>query len=153
MDVLCAREDVDPSRVGIGGLSGGGLRTVYLAGLDDRVRCAVCVGMMTTWRDYLLSKSHSHTWMIYVPHLPTEMDYPDILGMRAPLPALVQNNSEDPLFTRPEMERADEILREVYEKADAPDRYRCDFYPGEHKFDLEMQSDAFEWFDRWLAAP
>ncbi len=153
LDVLCAREEVEPGRVGIGGLSGGGLRTVYLGGLDDRVRCAVCVGMMTTWRDYLLNKSHRHTWMIYVPHLPTEMDYPDILGMRAPLPTLVQNNSEDPLFTLAEMERADEILREVYEKADAPDSFRCDFYPGEHKFDLEMQSDAFDWFDRWLAAP
>ena len=36
-----------------GGLSGGGLRTVYLAGTDDRIACACCVGMMTTWLDYL----------------------------------------------------------------------------------------------------
>ena len=151
LDVLCARDDVDARRVGIGGLSGGGLRTVYLAGLDDRVRCAVCVGMMTTWRDYLLNKSHSHTWMIYVPHLPTEMDYPDILGMRAPLPTFVQNNTEDPLFTRSEMERADAMLRELYAKADATDNYRSAFYAGEHKFDIAMQSDAFDWFDRWLA--
>ena len=57
LDVLCARADVDPARVGCGGLSGGGLRTVFLAGMDDRIRCTVCVGMMTTWRDYLLHKS------------------------------------------------------------------------------------------------
>ena len=151
LDVLCGRDDVDAERVGIGGLSGGGLRTVYLAGLDDRVRCAVCVGMMTTWRDLLLNKSHTHTWMIYVPHLATEMDYPDILGMRAPLPTLVQNNTEDPLFTLTEMRRADVMLRQLYEKADAADRYRCGFYAGEHKFDIAMQSDAFDWFDRWLA--
>ncbi len=151
LDVLCARSDVDAQRVGIGGLSGGGLRTVYLAGLDDRVRCAVCVGMMTTWRDCLLDKSHTHTWMIYVPHLPTEMDYPEILGMRAPLPTLVQNNTEDPLFTLAEMERADAMLNELYEKAEAADRYRCAYYAGGHKFDAEMQSDAFSWFDRWLA--
>ena len=150
LDVLCARGDVDARRVGIGGLSGGGLRTVYLAGLDDRVRCAVCVGMMTTWRDLLLNKSHTHTWMIYVPHLPLEMDFPDILGMRAPLPTLVQNNTEDPLFTLTEMERADTMLRRLYAKADAADHYRCAFYDGEHKFDIEMQADAFDWFDRWL---
>jgi len=47
--------------------SGGGLRTVYLGGLDDRIHCACCVGMMTTWRDYLLNKCHTHTWMIYIP--------------------------------------------------------------------------------------
>ena len=41
LDVLCARPDVDPERVGCAGLSGGGLRTVYLAGLDDRIRCCL----------------------------------------------------------------------------------------------------------------
>ena len=70
LDYLCSRPDVDPARVGCGGLSGGGLRTVYLAGTDDRIACACCVGMMTTWRDYLLNKCHTHTWMVYIPGLP-----------------------------------------------------------------------------------
>lgn len=150
VDVLCARSDVDETRIGCGGLSGGGLRTVFLAGVDERIACAVCVGMMSTWRDFLLHKSHTHTWMIYVPLLPTELDYPEILGLRVPQPTLVQNNREDPLFTLPEMERADRILQEVFEKADAGDRYRCSYYPGPHKFDLPMQDEAFEWFERWL---
>ena len=71
--------------------------------------------------------------------------------MRAPLPTLVQNNTEDPLFTLTEMRRADVMLRQLYEKAEAADHYRCGFYAGEHKFDIAMQSDAFDWFDRWLA--
>ena len=50
----------------------------------------------------------------------------------------------------PEMERADRILKDVYGKAEAAERYRGSFYPGPHKFDLEMQEEAFEWFDRWL---
>ena len=150
LDILCARDDVDPERIGCGGLSGGGMRTAYLSGTDDRVRCAVCVGLMSTWRDYLLYKSHTHTWMLYVPLLPRDLDYPEILGLRAPLPSLVLNNSDDPLFTLPEMQRADEILAEVYLRADAEERYRCSFYPGPHKFDLAMQEEAFGWFDRWL---
>jgi dienelactone hydrolase len=152
LDVLCAREDVDGSRVGCGGLSGGGLRTVYLGGIDPRIRCAVCAGMMTTWRDYLLNVSFTHTWMVYIPLLPRDLDYPEILGLRVPLPTMVLNNNDDPLFTLPEMERADDMLRQVYEKADAADRYRCSFYPGSHKFDREMQTEAFGWFDRWLKA-
>jgi len=150
LDVLCAREEVDAERVGCGGLSGGGMRTVFLGGSDPRIGCAVCVGMMTTWRDYLLHKSHTHTWMVYVPLLPRDLDYPEILGLRVPLPTLVQNNNEDQLFTKPEMERACAILQAIYEKAGAADRYRCTFYPGPHKFDLEMQAEAFDWFDRWL---
>lgn len=150
LDVLCTREDVDAARVGCCGLSGGGMRTVFLGGVDPRISCAVCVGMMTTWRDYLLNKSFDHTWMVYVPLLPRDLDYPEILGLRVPLPTLVLNDSDDELFTLPEMERAAAILQEVYEKAGAADRYRCTFYPGPHKFDLEMQIEAFTWFDQWL---
>lgn len=150
LDYLCARPDVDAARVGCCGLSGGGLRTVYLTGLDARIRCACCVGMMTTWRDYLLNKSYTHTWMAYIPGLPRDIDYPEILGLAVPNPVLVLNNRDDQLFTLPEMERADRMLGDVYRKAGAPDHYRASFYPGPHKFDLAMQREAFEWFDRWL---
>ncbi|MBI3209268.1 MAG: hypothetical protein HYZ37_10265 [Candidatus Solibacter usitatus] len=150
LDVLCARPDVDASRVACCGLSGGGLRTVMLTGADDRIRVSCCAGMMTTWRDYLLNKAHTHTWMVYVPGLPRDLDYPEILGIAAPRPVMVVNNRQDSLFTMPEMERADRILTEVYKKAGVPERYACKFYPGPHKFDLEMQKDAFDWFDRWM---
>jgi dienelactone hydrolase len=150
LDYLASRPDVDATRLGCAGLSGGGLRTVMLAGADERIRCACCAGMMTTWRDYLLNKCYTHTWMCYVPGLPKDLDYPEILGLAAPNPVLVLNNSDDALFTLPEMQRADRILAEVYGKAGAADRYKANFYPGPHKFDLEMQKDAFAWFDRWL---
>jgi dienelactone hydrolase len=150
LDILCARKDVDASRVGCGGLSGGGLRTVLMAGLDERIKCAVCVGFMTTWKDFILNKSYTHTWMSYIPLLPNELDFPEILGLRAPLPALVLNDSEDTLFTLQEMKRADQILSEVYTKANAANQYKCSFHPGPHKFDAKMQAEAFEWFTKWL---
>lgn len=150
LDVLCAREDVDATRIGCGGLSGGGMRTVFLGGLDERIKCAVCVGLMSTWKDFLLHKSYTHTWMTFVPLLPNELDFPEIFGLRTPLPTMVLNDIEDDLFTLPEMKAADKILAEVFEKADAPDRYKCSFYPGIHKFDSEMQTEAFGWFDKWL---
>lgn len=150
LDVLCARPEVDPERIGVGGLSGGGLRTGFLGGLDDRVRCAVCVGLMTTWRDFLLNKSHTHTWMCYVPLLPRDLDFPEIFGCRAPLPALVQNTRADPLFTVPEMQRALDILSEIYRSSGAPDHFRGSWYPGHHQFNQPMQEEAFAWFDQWL---
>lgn len=150
LDVLCARKDVDASRIGCGGLSGGGMRTVFMGGLDPRIKCAVCVGFMTTWQDLILEKSFTHTWMTYVPILPNELDFPEILGLRAPLATLVLNDEQDALYTLPEMKKADAILRDVYEKAKAADHYACSYYPGPHKFDLKMQAEAFAWFDKWL---
>ncbi|MBI2505685.1 MAG: hypothetical protein HYW07_20925 [Candidatus Latescibacteria bacterium] len=150
LDYLCGRPDVDPDRVGCGGLSGGGLRTVFLAGLDQRIQAAVCAGFMSTWRDFLLHKSYTHTWMAYVPLLPRDLDFPEILGLRAPLPTLVLNTWQDTLYTPPEMKKADRILAAVYAKAKAADHYTCSFYEGGHKFDLPMQAEAFAFWNRWL---
>ncbi len=150
LSYLCARPDVDPERVGCAGLSGGGLRTVYLSGLDPRIRAACCVGMMTTWRDYLLNKCFTHTWMIYIPRLPRYLDYPEILGLMVPKPVLVLNCEKDFLFTLPEMKRAEAILRAVYEKAGAGEMFRCSYYPVPHRFNRPMQAEAFAFFDRHL---
>lgn len=152
LDILCARPDVDTTRIGCGGLSGGGLRTAFMGGLDTRIKCAVNVGFNTTWSDFILNKSFTHTWMIYVPILPNELDFPEIMGLRVPLATLVLNDSEDQLYTLSEMQKAENILTEVFTKAGAADRFKCSYYPGLHKFDGAMQSEAFDWFDRWLKA-
>jgi dienelactone hydrolase len=150
LDILCARKDVDANRIGCGGLSGGGIRTVFMAGLDKRIRCAVDVGFTTTWKDFLLNKSFTHTWMTYVPLLPNELDFPEILGLRTPLSTLILNNNDDTLYTLQEMKNAEKILTEVYTKAGAANQFKCSYYPGPHKFDTPMQAEAFNWFDRWL---
>lgn len=150
LDILSARPDVDAGKIGCGGLSGGGLRTAYMAGLDARIKCAVCVGFMSTWKDFALNKSFTHTWMTYVPLLPNELDFPEILGLRVPLPTLVLNDVEDDLYTLDGMKEADKILRDVYTKAGVADHFKCSYYPGPHKFDAKMQAEAFAWFDKWL---
>jgi len=150
LDILCARPDVDTNHVGCAGLSGGGMRTVFMAGQDKRIQCAVCVGFMTTWKDFLLHKSYTHTWMTYVPLLPNELDFPEILGLRVPLPTLVLNDNDDNLYTPDEMHNADKIISEIYNKAGASGKYKCSFFPGPHKFDRAMQKEAFDWFDKWL---
>jgi dienelactone hydrolase len=151
LNVLSDREDVNPGRLGCAGLSGGGLRTVFLGGLDHRIRCAIAVGFMSTWNDFLLYKSYTHTWMTYVPLLPKFLDFPEILGLRVPLPTMTLNNNQDGLFTLSEMKKASGILQEVFDKAGVSERYKGGFYEGPHKFDKEMQEDAFDWFDQWLS--
>jgi len=150
MDYLAGRPEVDPQRLGCCGLSGGGLRTVYLAGLDPRVKCAICVGFMTVAREVLAEKIVEHTWMFHVPHLSRFMDLPDVVSLHGPGPLMVQYNREDQLWTRDGQEQADRKLAAIYSKLSAPDRYAGLFYPGPHKFDVKMQEDAFDWLDRWL---
>jgi dienelactone hydrolase len=152
LDVLCNRQEIDANRIGCAGLSGGGVRTLYISAVDPRIKCSVPVGFMTTSQDMITNQSFTHTWMAFTPGLAKEMDFAEVIGVRAPLPTLVLNNTEDPLFTLSEMKEADKILRAVYSKAGADERYKCSFHPGVHKFDKAMQEEAFDWFDRWLKA-
>jgi len=150
LDYLATRPEVDADRLGCGGLSGGGMRTVFLAGVDSRIACCVCVGFMTTWRDFLLHKCFTHTWMTYVPRLPSELDFPELLGLRVPRPTMVQSCTEDPLYSLDQMQAADAMLADLFERCRAPQNYAGRFYPGGHKFDAAMQAEAFAWFDQHL---
>lgn len=150
LSILAARKDVDAARLGCGGLSGGGLRTVFLAGMDPRIASCFCAGFFTTWRDFVLHKNWTHTWMTYVPLAPGLLDFPEILGLRAPAPTLVLNTAQDPLYTLSEVKRAAAMLREVYKRAGAPKQYRFSLYDGGHQLHAPMQAEAFEWLDRGL---
>lgn len=151
LSILAGRDDVDRKRLACGGLSGGGMRTVFLAGMDDRIRACFCAGFFTTWIDLVLYKNWTHTWMAYVPLLPRDLDFTEILGLRAPLPALVLHCTSDPLFTNSEVRAGGRMLKDVYRRAKAPDAFKLSQYEGGHKFDAPMQAEAFKWIDRWLA--
>lgn len=150
LDYLASRPDVDAGRMGCGGLSGGGLRTNLLSGMDSRIRCSFTTGFMTSWADFALHTSYTHTWMVYIAGLPRFMGYPDLLGLHAPLPALVQSSLQDPLYTVAEVSKAQANLEAIYRKAGAADRFRMSYHEGPHQFDLVMQEEAFGWLDNWL---
>jgi len=152
LDVLSARPDVDSSRIGCCGLSGGGLRSVFLGALDDRIAASATVGFMSTWRDFAAQHSYTHTWMLYVPGLPRLLDFPDILTLRMPAPTLVQSTRGDPLFSLSEMQRAYRKLREAFRLVGAPGALSARFYPGGHRFSIAMQKDAFAWLGAHLGA-
>jgi hypothetical protein len=88
--------------------------------------------------------------MFHVPHLVALMDFPDLASLHGPLPLLVQCDRDDPLWSLAGQQYADEKLKKIYTRMGAPDCYQGMFYPGPHKFDLPMQKDAFDWFERWL---
>jgi hypothetical protein len=88
--------------------------------------------------------------MVYIPLLAQQMDFPEILGLRAPLPSMVLYTDEDPLFSLEEVKRAVGLLDEVYMKAGAAEAFQAKMHKGPHKFDMPMQRDAFAWLERWL---
>lgn len=147
---LANRPDVQGEAVGCVGLSGGGLRAGLLQGTCDRVRAAVVVGLMATYRGNLDHNIVSHTWMLYPGDWARHGDWADLVACRAPSPLLVQYDLEDGLFTEEGMRAADERIAAHYKSVGARDSYEGQFYPGPHKFDIEMQDAAFAWLGNRL---
>ncbi len=141
---LRTREDVATQGIGCMGLSGGGNRATMLLATHPEIQSAVVVGLMTTYEE-LLDKDLSHTWMMFPFNWAKHGDWPDVAACRAPMPLLVQYDLDDDLFTGKGMRDAHSRIAGHYQRVGQPDAYTGQFYPGPHKFDLEMQAAAFVW--------
>lgn len=151
VDYLVSRAEVDAERLGCCGLSLGGYRSVHLAALDPRIRCAVVTGWMTGYDSLQENLLRSHTFMLYIPRIAAYLDLPDIAGLAAPGSIFVQQCGRDTLFTGSGMEAACLRIESIYRDAGYQERYRYRFYDNPHQFNPAMQEDAFEWLGRWLA--
>jgi dienelactone hydrolase len=150
IDYLVTRPDVDPERIGCVGLSGGGLRSAYLAAADPRIKAACVVAWMSTLGEMLPNHARRHTWMAWTPSLRASLDLPDAAALTAPGALLVQQCARDTLFPMAGMRAAVERLQAIYAKGGIPDRFRGTFHDAPHSFTPAMQEEAFAWLEHWL---
>jgi dienelactone hydrolase len=149
VDYLVSRPDVDATRIGCVGLSGGGFRTAMAIAADSRIKAACVTGWMTAFAHQL--KHHlRHTWMIYTPGLYRSLDLPDAAALHAPGALLVQQCRRDKLYPMTGMQAAVDQLTQIYAKAGIPERFRGTFYDEPHCFQPPMQEEAFAWMEKWL---
>lgn len=152
LDYLASRPEVDASKLGCGGLSGGGNRAIFLSAMDERIQASLCVGFMCGMEEIAKYRVQCHTWMFHLPGLAARMDLQDVQSLHGPRPTMVLYATDDPLWTLEGQRHADTRLRKIYAKMGAPEMYDGRFYPGGHRFDVAMQADAFDFLDRRLQA-
>ncbi|MCX6635338.1 MAG: prolyl oligopeptidase family serine peptidase [Acidobacteria bacterium] len=150
VDYLVTRPEVDPERIGCAGVSFGGYRSLFLAGLDDRIAAACVVGFMSAVKPMIRKHMDTHSFVHFVPSLHRYLDFPDVVALRAPKPLLVQQCSQDGLFPLSGMQESVQKIAAIYAKAGARDQFTGRFYDVPHRFDVPMQEDAFNWLDRHL---
>jgi len=150
VDYLHTRQEVDPNRIACTGLSLGGWRTVFLAGLDPRIKSACVVGWMTSFR-YLIPHHEIYTVpSTMIPGLLEDLDYPDIATLAMPSPLLVIHGEQDSLFPPEGVKSAIDTLRKSYQAIGQAERFATFIFDGPHKFPLAAQQKMMDWFDRWV---
>lgn len=137
LDHVAARTDVDAKRIGCAGLSGGGLQTLYLAALDERVRASVVSGYFYGVRESLLEAA-GHCDCNRVPGLWLHADMGDLGALIAPRALAIETGDQDPLNGQSGLGNVTsqvEIARRVYDAMAAGARLAHFIFPGSHRWD------------------
>ena len=95
VDYIETRPTINSESLGCCGFSGGGLYTMWLAAMDDRIRLAVISGYLHSAKESILE---THLCPCnFVPGLWRDFDLCDIASLIAPRPAFYENGLRDVL--------------------------------------------------------
>lgn len=150
LDYLESRPEVDRTRFGVTGRSGGGATSWWLAALDTRVQVAVPVAGITDLQDHVVDGCvEGHCDCMYIVNT-YRWDYGQLAALLAPRPVLLTNSDKDPIFPLDGVIRVHGQMKRIYDLLGASDRLGLQISEGPHKDIQELQVAAFRWFNRYL---
>lgn len=147
LDLLAGLPEVDPGRIAMMGISGGGTVTLYTAALDDRVKAAVLSCSFCTFRDSIYSIGHCID--NYVPGILHWFEMADLVGLIAPRFLFCEAGTDDPIFPEAGVRAALDRAGRIYRAAGAADRIDHAFFDAGHSFHGQA---AFARLADWLSA-
>ena len=128
VDYLQSLSEVDETRIGIAGLSGGCWLGIVHAALDPRVQAAILSGYFTTFAQ---TSWFGHCICHHPKGIGELCEMPDITGLIAPRPIFVEWGNQD--TSRP-VHPAFEITQKIYSVANAEDQITLHEFEGGHVF-------------------
>jgi len=150
LDYLETRKEVDATRIGVTGRSGGGAYSWWIAALDERIKVAVPVAGITDLQNHVIDgcvEGHCDCMFIVNTY---RWDYPMVAALVAPRPLLISNSDKDTIFPLDGVGRVHQKVREIYRLYGAEDKLGLQITEGPHKDTQELRVHAFVWFNRHL---
>ncbi len=157
LDYLAAYPGVDPQRLAVTGLSGGGWQTIVLSALDPSVLVSVPVAGYSA----LVSKLEHGDDLGDNEQAPADFldgfDYSTLTAMRAPRPTLLIHNAEDDCCFRAPLVKPytyDQIrpFFRLFGKEDVF-AWHENADPGTHNYQLDSRQQAYRFLSRYLGVP
>jgi predicted peptidase len=179
IDVLEKRPDVDPKRIGMLGISMGGIQTWLAASADERVAVALPLIAVQSFRwsldndkwqgrENTIKAAHEAAakdlgepavnqkvcralWGTVIPGMLDEFDCPNMLRLMAGRPLYIANGTLDPNCPIEGARIAIQSAKAAYEKAGAKDKLKVSIADGVgHKVTDDQKAEALAWCEKWL---
>ncbi|MBU0715189.1 MAG: prolyl oligopeptidase family serine peptidase [Verrucomicrobia bacterium] len=147
-DFACTFPFVDKTKLGVMGLSGGGTMTTWTALCDKRMKAVEIICYSDLWA-YFGIRDINYCGMQVAPGLFKLVDLPDLQGLIAPKPLLIDIGVYDTCFLIDGAMMCFQKLEKIYKAAGAGKNIELDLFPGEHSWGGHK---SVNFFNRYLKA-
>ncbi|MFO8014407.1 MAG: family 16 glycoside hydrolase [Phycisphaerae bacterium] len=150
IDYLAGRPDVDPDRIAVTGISGGGAATFWIAAADERAAAAAPVSGMADLPSYVTNRvinGHCDCMFLYNTF---QWPWTRIAALVAPRPLLFVNSDADRIFPMDANDRVINRLERVYSLYGAGDRVDAVVSMGGHAYREDIRKAAYRFINTWL---
>jgi dienelactone hydrolase len=149
IDYLQLHPEIDPTKIGCTGNSGGGTQTAYLMALDERIAAAAPCCYITTFERLLNTIGCQDAEQNIFGQLAFGMDHADYVMMRAPRPTLIGCATRD-FFDIGGTWETFRRAKRLYTRMGAAERVDIVEADETHGFSLHLRNGAARWMARWL---
>lgn len=152
LDYLLSRPEVDPSAVGVTGISMGATRSWWLMALDERIQAGVAVACLTRYQDLIAHEAlWAHGIYYFVPGLLRHFDTEAVVALAAPRPLLCMTGDQDAGSPPDGVRKIGEIVGKVYRLYGRESHFDNRLYPGiGHVYTPDMWHRMLTWMDQHL---
>jgi dienelactone hydrolase len=150
IDYLISRPDVDPQRIAVTGISGGGAATFWIAAADERAKVAVPVSGMADLLSYVGNRvinGHCDCMFLYNTF---RWPWTRIAALVAPRPLLFTNSDHDSIFPMDANQRVINRLERVYSLFGASDLVDAMVSIGGHAYRKDIRQAAYRFINMHL---
>jgi dienelactone hydrolase len=150
LDYLETRPEIDKTRFGITGRSGGGAYSWSAIALDLRIKVSAPVAGITDLRNHVIDGTvEGHCDCMFFVNT-YAWDYHMLAGCAAPRPLLIVNTDQDSIFPLDGVVRLHKKAFDFYRVLGATDKIGLVIAPGPHKDTQDLQIPVFRWFNHFL---
>ncbi|NSW91442.1 MAG: prolyl oligopeptidase family serine peptidase [Firmicutes bacterium] len=149
IDYLCTRPEVDPSKIGVTGNSGGGTQTALMMMCDPRIAAAAPATFLMNRQTYMYTDMPQDSEQIWPGLTARGFDHEDILISMVPKPVLVLAVTSD-FFPIEGTRRTVERTRRFWEMYGKKDNLKLFEDDSDHRYTRPMAKAAAEFFSEHL---